>query len=323
MLHSAAFLTGNPAIIRLLLDAGADVNTVDDGGLTPLHQGAKNGNPVVTAHLLAAGADPDALDNEGYTPLHHSNAVDGYGWSSLHFAVPLADSSVVSALLGAGADLDALTVDGLTALHLAARQGGSAVVSDLLEAGADPHAIAGGGVAGVEEAAGTSLHLAARWNDDPSVVLALLSGGADAAARDENGRRPVDYARDNDAITGSAAYSRLLVTRPTALVAGRAATGNLQSSDGAGWGFGYYDEWTYSATAGQRVVITMDSEDVDGDDLNARVQFRAPATGQNTILAASLFSETTGRYVIRVWRPAGSDGASTSYGLGRTGQSVR
>ena len=405
MLHSAAGLTGNPAIIQLLLGAGANPNAVDDGGLTPLHRGAVNGNPVVAAHLLSAGADPNALDNDGYTPLHWSaarggngrvitrllaagadpraesndgrtplhsalrfsavrgvvtalvqgggaenltplqlaalegdatavtsllaegadpNAVDAYGWSSLHFAAPLAGSGVVSALLEAGAGQDALTVGGLAALHLAARQGTSEVVSDLLVAGADPNA-----GAGEEEEAGTPLHLAARWNDDSSIVLALLNGGADAAARDENGRRPVDYARGNDAMIGSAAYPRLLVTRPTALVAGRAATGNLQPSDGVGEFLGYYDEWTYSAVAGQRVVITMDSEDLDaylvvlqddgtevasdddgGTDYNACVEFRARATEQYTILAASLFAETTGRYVIRVERVTAGIGAS-------------
>ena len=111
------------------------------------------------------------------------------------------------------------------------------------------------------EAGTTPLHQAAWWNDDPSVVLALLDAGADAAARDENGRRAVDFARANDAMPGSAAYPRLLVTRPTALVAGRAVTANLESSDGVGVGHGNYDEWSYSARVGQRVVISMDSED--------------------------------------------------------------
>ena len=414
MLHSAALTTGNPAIVQLLLGAGADPNAVDDFGRTPLHRGAVNSNPVVTSHLVAAGADPIALDNEGYTPLHHSaagnenervvarllaaaadplaesndgrtplhsalrydavrgvisvlvqagaaenltplqlaalqddagavtsllaegadpNVVDAYGWTSLHFAVPLSGSGVVSALLEAGADPNTRTVDGVTALHLAARQGTSAVVSDLLGASADPNAAAGEATSTEEENAGTPLHLAARWNDDPSVVLALLDGGADAAARDGNGRRAVDFARGNDAMPGSLAYPRLLVIRPAALVAGRAVRGNLQSSDGVGWGYGYYDEWTYSAVAGQRVVITMDSEDVDaylvvlqddgtevasdddgGTDYNARVEFRARATEQYTILAASLSSETTGRYVIRVERATAGIGASAQAG---------
>ena len=298
----------------MLVQAGAAEN------LTPLQLAALQDDAGAVTSLLAEGADP--------------NVVDAYGWTSLHFAVPLSGSGVVSALLEAGADPNLRTVDGVTALHLAARQGTSAVVSDLLGASADPNA-----AAGEEEAAGTSLHFAARWNDDSSVVPALMDGGADAAARDENGRRPVDFARGNDAMIGSAAYPRLLVTRPTALVAGRAATGNLQSSDGVGEYLGYYDEWTYSAVTGQRVVITMDSEDVDaylvvlqddgtevasdddgGTDYNARVEFRARATEQYTILAASLYSETTGRYVIRVERATAGTGASAQAGSSAAGE---
>ena len=223
--HSALRFSAVRGVVTALLQGGGAEN------LTPLQLAALEGDATAVTLLLAEGADP--------------NAVDAYGWSSLHFAAPLAGSGVVSALLEAEADPNALTVGGLTALHLAARQGTSEVVSELLGTGADPNA-----GAGWEEEAGTPLHLAARWNDDSSVVLALLSGGADAAAKDENGRRPVDYARGNDAMIGSAAYPRLLVTRSTALVAGRAATGNLQPSDGVGEFLGYYDEWTYSAVAG-------------------------------------------------------------------------
>ena len=208
-LHSALRYDAVRGVISVLVQAGAADN------LTPLQLAALQDDAGAVTSLLAEGADP--------------NVVDAYGWSSLHFAVPLSGSGVVSALLEAGADPNTRTVDGVTALHLAARQGTSAVVSDLLGAGADPNA-----ATGEEEEAGAALHLATRWSDDPSVVLALLNGGADAAARDENGRRPVDFARGNDAMIGSAAYPRLLVTRPTALVAGRAATGNLQSSDGVG-----------------------------------------------------------------------------------------
>ena len=118
-------------------------------------------------------------------------------------------------------------------------------------------------------------------------------------------------------------------------MAGRAVTGYLQASDGVGQASGYYgsyyDEWTYAARVGQRVVITMDSEDVDaylvvlrddgteiasdddgGAGLNARAEFRATATGQYTILATSAISEKTGRYTIRVEGPAGGEGASTT-----------
>lgn len=327
-LHYAAANSGNGRVVARLVSAGADPLAESNDGRTPLHSalrydavrdvvstliqggsaegltalqlGAMQGDAAAVTSLLAEGAD--------------ANAVDRYGWSSLHFAIPLGGSEVVSVLLAARADPNAPTVDGLTVLHLAARQAGPAVVSALLAAGADPNA-----VAGKEEAAGTPLHVATLWSDQPSIVLMLLEGGADPAARDENENRPIDLARVNGAMTGSTAYPRLVVTRPTRLVTGRAATGNLQAGDGVGWSFGYYDEWTYSATAGQPVVITMNSEDVDaylevlrddgtqvawdddgGTDRNARVEFRAPATAPYTIVAGSLFSDETGQYVIRV-----------------------
>ena len=151
-LHSALRYDAVHGVISVLVQAGAAEN------LTPLQLAALQDDAGAVTSLLAGRADP--------------NVVDAYGWTSLHFAVPLSGSGVVSALLEAGADPNMRTVDGVTALHLAARQGTSAVVSDLLGGSADPNAAAGEATSTEEENAGTPLHLAARWNDDPSVVLA-------------------------------------------------------------------------------------------------------------------------------------------------------
>ena len=297
-LHSALRYAADRGVVSAFLETGADES------LTPLQLAALNGDSMAVSSLLAGGADP--------------NATDAYGWSSLHFAVPMAGPEVVSLLLAAGADPNQRTAGGGTALHLAASQAPLEVVSDLLGAGTDPNARDG-----EVEGGWTPLHYAAGYSQHPSVILALLNAGADASLRASTGwsagMLPVDFARANDAMTGTDAYARLLVNRPLRLVAGRPVTGTLQSTDGVSFSGSYYDEYSYLATAGQRLVVTMESEEVDaylvvlredgievardddgGGEQNARVEFRASVTGRYTILATSFDSGETGRYVIRV-----------------------
>ena len=56
---------------------------------------------------------------------------------------------------------------------------------------------------------GTPLHTAAGNNTNPSVIKALIEGGANPGARDDDGKFPFDYAKDNEALKGTDAY-RLL-----------------------------------------------------------------------------------------------------------------
>ncbi|WP_122440539.1 ankyrin repeat domain-containing protein [Mycobacterium attenuatum] len=54
---------------RRLLDAGADVNVIDEQGVTALHFAAKGESDEVVRLLPDAGADVDASSNKGETPL--------------------------------------------------------------------------------------------------------------------------------------------------------------------------------------------------------------------------------------------------------------
>jgi ankyrin repeat protein len=82
LLHVATdwpgFFPRGPAVVRLLLGAGADPNARTEGasGETPLHWAASSDDAEVARALLDGGADPDAPGGSIGTPL--ANAV-GYG----------------------------------------------------------------------------------------------------------------------------------------------------------------------------------------------------------------------------------------------------
>ncbi|CAN0417973.1 unnamed protein product, partial [Ectocarpus sp. 13 AM-2016] len=52
-------------MLRVLLNAGADVNSRSPAGSTPLHWACRFNNADIVECLLLAGADPDSLDNHG------------------------------------------------------------------------------------------------------------------------------------------------------------------------------------------------------------------------------------------------------------------
>jgi ankyrin repeat protein len=66
-LHIAAEV-GHTKIVKVLLDAGAEVDARTSNDTTPLHQAAQEGHLDIVRELLIAGADLDARDDNGTTP---------------------------------------------------------------------------------------------------------------------------------------------------------------------------------------------------------------------------------------------------------------
>ncbi|VAI07724.1 unnamed protein product [Triticum turgidum subsp. durum] len=66
---AAAALDGKMAVVRYLLDNGADPNKKDDAGSVPLHCAAKFGHHEAARLLLSRGASVDIAYFHG-TPLH-------------------------------------------------------------------------------------------------------------------------------------------------------------------------------------------------------------------------------------------------------------
>ena len=67
-MHSAA-LSGNPAVVKKLIDAGADVRVRNNDGNTPLHLAVLS-SPLVTGLLIGAGAEVNTWNSLRNTPLH-------------------------------------------------------------------------------------------------------------------------------------------------------------------------------------------------------------------------------------------------------------
>lgn len=66
-LHSAAS-SRNVAVVRQLLEHGADPNARQQSGFTSLHAAAQNGDLETLELLLRHGADPNARNDDGKTP---------------------------------------------------------------------------------------------------------------------------------------------------------------------------------------------------------------------------------------------------------------
>ena len=78
ILHAAA-ANGHANVVRMLLEGGADVLSVDNELRTPLHLVAQAGHGLCVKALLDAGADPEGQDAKGETPLKIADAARHMG----------------------------------------------------------------------------------------------------------------------------------------------------------------------------------------------------------------------------------------------------
>jgi len=129
---TALFLAGlRPSLperrqmVAALLEHGADPNSRDPQGFTPLMPAAGPGDKEVLELLLAHKADVNAQDKNGWSALHHLA-----GFSTHGHAVPLADD-----LLAAGAEINLPNKDGRTPLNLVLGPGqpSEATISEFAE----------------------------------------------------------------------------------------------------------------------------------------------------------------------------------------------
>lgn len=209
MLHLAVALKSVP-ITKYLLQAGADPNSAKKsrfGGSKPLHIAAVSGNEAIMQLLLDAGADIMGTGKVGKTALHslcersflgeaipfllnagvEINAQDELGRTALHMFCHRSSPSKLGTkegtlrkLLEAGPDLEIKDKAEKTALHYAVAN--IDTITDLL----------------ID--AGANIEAKGPMNQTPLFMArlgpaeSLLSSGADVEAKDTRGQTPIIYA---------------------------------------------------------------------------------------------------------------------------------
>jgi len=178
--------------VKELIQAGANVNVKSKKFWIPL-MNAKKEN--IAEELIKAGADLNIQDNNGWTPLMN------------------ADVNISILLIQAGANVNIQDNDGFTALMKASVDRHPRKVKELIQAGANVN---------IQNKHGdTALILVCaiweklvneydwmKYDDNPdiiSIIKDLLDAGANRDITNNNGRKAIDYTREN-----STYYSLLL-----------------------------------------------------------------------------------------------------------------
>lgn len=193
-----AVQAGDPELVELLLDLGADLEARNAAGRTALHDSIEYGKSEVRRTLIERGAQIDIcaaailglmerlrelLDREPELVNDRSTDLSPLGWASYGN-----QAEVARELISRGARMD----DG--ELLCAASVGHVEVGRVLLEFGADPNEIDG-------HAGGNALHAAAcmRYTHDSSrFVSMLLAAGADPSIRTRDGKTALELAEEGD-----------------------------------------------------------------------------------------------------------------------------
>ena len=214
----ASISAGRRDIFDLLIQCGADANTPDKGGYTPLYFAVHNDDLDYLKILIAHGAKVDTKCTGGETALMSGaitgrteavkllleaganiNAKNDNGQTALHLPLDIRNSDykkyklskdTLELLLAKGADVNLKDKDGRTPLHLAAESADGDIVKLLLDKGVEVNAKD-------DESGFTALHHAARFGNK-NIAEVLIARGADINAKDKQGHTPLYVAANHD-----------------------------------------------------------------------------------------------------------------------------
>lgn len=160
---------GHEAVVRLLLERGANIESKDTEGRTAISVAAENGQLAVVNLLLQQGANCELEANSGHTPVS--------------FAICRGHEDVVRLLLGT--DIEVKSTSGRTLLSWAAESINEAMLRFFLDKGLDIESKCRDGR--------TPLSYAAAGGNE-SIVRIMLEHNADIRSKDKYGWMPLWWA---------------------------------------------------------------------------------------------------------------------------------
>lgn len=162
-----AIRANNLAQLRTMVGNGADVNSKDDRGVTPLMYSAAVGSLDAMQFLIGKGAGVNAQSDSGLTAL----------------VLAATDLAKVRLLIDRGANVNAATKLGRTALFIASMSDRSADIARLLVA-------KGANVKAMDGFKNTMLNAAAAGNDTETIRM-MIDAGVDVNAAATTGLTPL------------------------------------------------------------------------------------------------------------------------------------
>jgi len=184
----------NTDIITLLLDYGADINSVDSTGMTALHHASNLCSTAAVNILLSRGADFEIQDAFGWTPL--ARAV------FLPARTDERNFEVVKLLLDYGANVNVWDKQGDSLLMNAVlKNDNQNSIKAIIDHGPEIDSKNSNGM--------TPLMLAARNNQNPEIVKLLLDAGSDIKIKDNTGHTAWDHLQVNPVLQASSFISEL------------------------------------------------------------------------------------------------------------------
>ncbi len=155
-----AVAKGDQALVDLFLRVGINIHAVDENDAPPVITALKKGYTVIARMLLKAGADVDTADKMGLTPLllacgkntqgfkgiaelliqkgANVNVRDPLGSTPLLLALSGGTEDIAEMLIEHGANIAIRTRNGASALALAQKAGNDYIAQLLLDKGAKP-----------------------------------------------------------------------------------------------------------------------------------------------------------------------------------------